>query len=74
MGELLKNKKASFKKYFWGSHKLPQAHRKVCDENETNKQRKNDKHKNVFDGRRHFIGSIQETGEDSLDNHWVNDS
>ena len=27
----------SFKKYFWGSCKLPQAH-KVCDENETKKK------------------------------------
>ena len=29
-------------KYFWGSRKLPQAHEKVCDENE--KTRKNDTH------------------------------
>ena len=33
--------KESFKKYFWGSRKLPQAHEKVCDENETKKE-KND--------------------------------
>ena len=32
--------KESLKKYFWGSRKLPQAHEKVCDENETKKQRK----------------------------------
>ena len=29
--------KESLKKYFWGSRKLPQAHEKVCDENETKK-------------------------------------
>ena len=35
--------KESLKKYFRGSRKLPQAHEKVCDENETKKQRrKND--------------------------------
>ena len=27
-----------------GSHELPQAHEKVCDENETKKQEKNDVH------------------------------
>ena len=32
--------KESLKKYFRGSRKLPQAHEKVCNENETKKQRK----------------------------------
>ena len=32
--------KESLKKYYRGSRKLPQAHEKVCDENETKKQRK----------------------------------
>ena len=32
--------KESLKKNFRGSRKLPQAHEKVCDENETKKQRK----------------------------------
>ena len=36
--------KESLKKYFRGSRKLPQAHEKVCDENERKKQRKNDAH------------------------------
>ena len=27
---------------FRGSHKLPQAHNKVCDENERNKEERND--------------------------------
>ena len=30
--------KESLKKYFRGLHKLPQAHEKVCDENETKKK------------------------------------
>ena len=29
-------------KNFRGSHKLPQAHEKVCDQNKTKKQEKND--------------------------------
>ena len=33
--------KESLKKHFRGSCKLPQAHEKVCDENERKKQRKN---------------------------------
>ena len=41
ISELLENKvnaqKESLKKYFRGSRKLPQAHKKVCDENETEK-------------------------------------
>ena len=36
--------KKNLKKYFQGSCKLLQAHEKVCDENETKKQRKNDAH------------------------------
>ena len=32
--------KESLKKNFRGSRKLPHAHEKVCDENETKKQRK----------------------------------
>ena len=35
--------KENLKKYFRGSCKLPQAHEKVCDENERNKE-KNDIH------------------------------
>ena len=27
-------------KNFWGSHKLPEAHKKVCDENEKKKEEK----------------------------------
>ena len=39
MSELLDKQvnaqKDSLKKYFWGSRKLPQAHKKVCNENES---------------------------------------
>ena len=30
----LNKREESLKKYFQGSHELPQAHEKVCDENE----------------------------------------
>ena len=39
--------KESLKKYFRGSRKLPQAHEKVCDENETKKQTKKEKKNDV---------------------------
>ena len=43
MSELLdKLVHAQKEKNFQGSCKLPQAHEKVCDENETKKQEKND--------------------------------
>ena len=32
--------KENLKKFFRGSRKLPQAHNKVCDENETRKKRR----------------------------------
>ena len=58
MSELLDKQvnaqKESFKKYFQGSCKLPQVHKKVCDK--TNKK-KQCMRKNVIDGRRCFIGS-----------------
>ena len=44
MSELLDKQvnaqKENLKKYFWGSHELPQAHKKVRDENERNKEEK----------------------------------
>ena len=41
MSELLdKQVNAQKEKSFWSSCKLPQAHKKVCDENETKKQRR----------------------------------
>ena len=45
MSELLdKQVHAQEEKNFWGSCKLPQAHEKVCNKNETKKQEKNDTH------------------------------
>ena len=46
-----------FEKIFQGSCKLPQAHEKVCNGNET----KNDACKNIIDGRRAFIRYAQKT-------------
>ena len=63
---------AQKEKNFQGSCKLPQAHKKVCDENETNKKKR--VRKNVIDGRKPFIGRIRKTGENDLDNLRVNDS
>ena len=65
--------KKSLKKYFRGSRKLPQAHKKVCDENETKKKTMRMR-KNVIDGRKHFIGCLRKTGENDLDKLRVNDS
>ena len=42
--------KEGLNKYFWSSRKLPQAHKKVCDENKNN-----DMHKSVFDGRKQVL-------------------
>ena len=65
--------KECLKKYFCDSRKLPQTHEKVCDENETKKQRKK-RHvrKNVFGGRKPFIRRTQRTGENDLDKVRVN--
>ena len=60
MSELLENKvnalKESLKKYFQGSRKLPQAHKKVC-----NKRKKRCLRKHIIDGRRVFIRYAQKT-------------
>ena len=48
--------KREFEENFRGSRKLLHAHEKVCDENETKKQRKKRRmRKNVFGGRKPFI-------------------
>ena len=47
-------------KNLWGSCKLPQAHEKVCNANETTKNNAHVKF-NVIDGRKHFIGRIRKT-------------
>ena len=69
--------KESLKKYFRGSRKLPQAHEKLCDENETKKQTKKKKRrerKKVFGGRKPFIRRAQRTVENDLDKLRANDS
>ena len=67
---------AQKEKNFWGSRKPPQAHEKVCNENERNKQTKKKRHarKNVIDGRKPFIRCTQRTGENDLNKLRVNDS
>ena len=69
--------KESLKKTSQGSRKLPYAHEKVCDENETNKQtnkKKQRERKNIFGERKPFIRCTQRTGENDLHNLRVNDS
>ena len=52
---------------------VPQAHKKVCDENERNKQiRKNDARIKMFHGRKPFIMPIPKTSETDLHEFWVN--
>ena len=59
MSELLSECiKREFEKYFQGSCKLPQAHKKVCNENEGRKKETRKKrcmHKNVFNERKWSI-------------------
>ena len=68
--------KESLKKNFRGSRKLLQAHEKVCDENETKKERRSKRRarKNAFGGRKPFIRRAQRTGENDLNKLRVNDS
>ena len=64
MSELFdKQVNAQKEENFRGSRKLPQAHEKVCDENERKKEEKKRRAlKNVIDGRRAFIGSVCKSG------------
>ena len=58
MSELLdKQVNAQKEKNFRGSHKLPQAHEKVCDENESRKI--NDRRLKY--GRKEFIRCVRKT-------------
>ena len=68
MSELLdKQVNAQKEKTFQGSRKLPQAHEKVCNENESRRIRKKRRaRKNVIHGRKPFITSKQKTGENDL--------
>ena len=72
MSELLdKQVNAQKEKIFWGSHKLPQAHEKVCDENERRKKRH--AHKNDIHGRKPFITLILRNCESDLHEPQGND-
>ena len=51
---------------------LPQAHESV--QWKWKKQEKQRVCKNVIDGRKHFIGRLQKTGENDWGKLWVNDS
>ena len=67
--------KGSLKKTSGVHAKLPQAHEKVCDENERNKQRKNDRRlKLFFDGRKEFIRRVRETRVMDIKRLQINDS
>ena len=59
MNELFDKKvnaqKESLKNILRGSHQLPQAHEKVCDENESRIRKKRHARNNVIDGRGEFI-------------------
>ena len=69
--------KESLKKTSGIHAKLPQAHEKVCDENERNKQRKkNDRYvpKIFFDGRKEFIRRVRTTRVMDIKRLQINDS
>ena len=57
--------KRDFKKYFRGSWELAQAHKKVCDENET-KKKKNDGRLKYFCGQE----GVYKTRAESLCNEY----
>ena len=61
--------KTGLKKNFQGSRKLPQAHEKVCNENETRSSCKN-----VFDGREEFIRHLWKDHVMDINELQVNDS
>ena len=69
MSELLdKQVNAQKENIFRGSRKLPQAHEKVCDENERRRRRKKKRHarKNYIHGRMPFITLILRNCESDL--------
>ena len=66
MSELLdKQVNAQKEKIFQDSRKLPQAHEKMYDENES-RIRKKHAHKSIIHGRKPFIMPKQKTGENDL--------
>ena len=63
--------KESSKKVFQGARKLPQAHEKVCDENERKKMIGT---KNIFGGRKEFIRRVWKTRLMDIKRLQLNDS
>ena len=63
MNELLECTK---EKIFRSSQKLPQAHKKVCDENESRIRKKRHVRKSIIHGRKPFIKPKQKTSENDL--------
>ena len=53
-------------KNFWGSRKLPQTHKKGCDENERNKETNKKKRHTWLLMEGSIIGRIRKTGENNL--------
>ena len=66
--------KENLKKYFRGSRKLPQAHERVCDENESRIRKKRHARKNVIDGRGEFIRHLWKDNLMDTNEPQVNDS
>ena len=70
--------KESLKKSSGVHAKLPQAHEKVCDENERNKQTKKEKKRRApkifFDGRMEFIRRVRKTCVMDIKRLQINDS
>ena len=66
--------KESLKKTSGIYPKLPQAHEKVCDENERNKEKKRRAPKIFFVGRKEFIRCVQKTRVMDIKQLQVNDS
>ena len=76
LSELLdKQVNAQKEKIFRGSRKLPQAHEKVCDENERRRRRKKKRHarKNYIHGRKPIITLILRNCESDLHEPQGND-
>ena len=65
--------KESLKKTSGIHAKLPQAHEKVCDENERNKEKKRRAPKIFFDGRKEFIRCVRKTRVMDINRLQVND-
>ena len=66
--------KESLKKNFRGSRKLPHAHEKVCDENETNKKKKRRAPKIFFVVRKEFIILVRKARVMDINRLQLNDS